>query len=176
MPKRNGIGIELLADPTRRRIIALLALRPRHASAIAEAIGLSRPATTRQLHLLEAAGLVRRSWITRDGRRRLFAIELQAIGPIAAWLAGVELDRRRSECSYAPAVLQSDVASPPIAPFGWNDPTAALQGAREKSRLIEQRQRRHGNDGLGGRSGPRPRRPAAGQRRRRCATLGAWVR
>ena len=26
MPKRNGLGIELLADPTRRQIIAVLAL------------------------------------------------------------------------------------------------------------------------------------------------------
>ena len=26
MPKRNGTGIALLADPTRRRIVALLAL------------------------------------------------------------------------------------------------------------------------------------------------------
>jgi DNA-binding MarR family transcriptional regulator len=79
--------------------MALLALRPRHAAAIAEEIGLSRPATSRQLHLMEDAGLIRRSWITRDGRRRLFTIELQSIGPITAWLAGVELDRRRSERS-----------------------------------------------------------------------------
>ena len=52
MPKRNGPGIELLADPTRRRIIAVLAIRPRRPSVVAAEIGLSRAATSRQLHLI----------------------------------------------------------------------------------------------------------------------------
>lgn len=59
MPKKNGQGVELLADPTRRRLIAAIALRPRTPSSLAQEIGLSRAATTRQLHLLEGAGLIR---------------------------------------------------------------------------------------------------------------------
>jgi DNA-binding transcriptional ArsR family regulator len=58
MPKRNGSGIELLADPTRRRIVALLALNHRRPSTLAKEIGLSRPATGRQLRLFREAGLV----------------------------------------------------------------------------------------------------------------------
>ena len=93
MPKRNGPGIELLADPTRRRIIGLLALRSLRPSTIAQEIGLNRPATTRQLHLMVEAGLVRavRSYI--DRRAVLYTIEPRSHGPITAWLAGTEVGR-----------------------------------------------------------------------------------
>jgi DNA-binding transcriptional ArsR family regulator len=92
-PKRNGQGIELLADPTRRRIIALLALRPRRPSILAEELGLSRAATTRQLRLLEVAGLIRAYRIVADGRLVLYGIERRQHGPINAWLAGTEVGR-----------------------------------------------------------------------------------
>ena len=52
MPLRMAEGIELLADPTRRHIVALLAARVWHPSDVAAAIGLSRPAVSRQLSLL----------------------------------------------------------------------------------------------------------------------------
>jgi len=35
MPRRNGQGIALLADETRRRIVALLATKPMRPSALA---------------------------------------------------------------------------------------------------------------------------------------------
>jgi DNA-binding transcriptional ArsR family regulator len=93
MPKRNGPGIELLADPTRRRIIAALAVVPRRPSILATELGLSRPATTRQLKLLRDAGLVRASRSAADGRVRLYVIEPRAHGRITAWLAGTEIGR-----------------------------------------------------------------------------------
>jgi len=93
MPKRNGPGIELLADPTRRRIVAALAVRPMRPSSLAAGLGLSRPATTRQLNLLREAGLVRASRSEADRRVRLYRIEPQAHGPITAWLAGTEVGR-----------------------------------------------------------------------------------
>jgi DNA-binding MarR family transcriptional regulator len=98
MPRRNGEGIDLLADPTRRRIVALLALataKPMmgEPTRLAKELGLSRPATSRQLHILRKAGLiaVRRGWV--DGRRRVYFIEPTRLGQIAAWLAGTELGR-----------------------------------------------------------------------------------
>jgi len=93
MPKRNGVGIELLADPTRRRIIALLAVCPRRPSTLAADIGLSRPATTRQLRILRSARLVRMHPSMLDGRVRLYDLELGARGVITAWLAGTEIGR-----------------------------------------------------------------------------------
>lgn len=93
VPKRNGAGIELLADPVRRRIIAALALHPRRPSDLALVIGLSRPATTRQLHVLRDAGLIRSSRSLADGRVILFSLEWRQHGRITAWLAGTEIGR-----------------------------------------------------------------------------------
>lgn len=93
MPRRNGQGIELLADPTRRRLMAALALRPRRPSGLAQELGLSRPATSRQLHLLRDAGLVRSSRSMADRRALLFSIDPRNHGQITAWLAGTEIGR-----------------------------------------------------------------------------------
>jgi DNA-binding transcriptional ArsR family regulator len=93
MPGRRGTGIELLADPTRRGIIALLAIRPLRASVVAERIGLSRPATSRQLRLLREAGLVRATRSRLDGRGVLFGIDPSSHGAITAWLAGTSVGR-----------------------------------------------------------------------------------
>ena len=75
------------------RIIALLAVRPRRPSTLASEIGLSRPATTRQLRLLRDAGLVRMHPSMLDGRVRLYDLEPRARGVITAWLAGTEVGR-----------------------------------------------------------------------------------
>ena len=93
MPRRNGTGIDLLADPTRRAIVALLALGVGQPSRVADEIGRSRPATTRQLRLLERAGLIaaRRHYV--DGRRVVYFIEPRRLGQITAWLAGTEAGR-----------------------------------------------------------------------------------
>ena len=91
MPKRAAEGIELLADPTRRRIVALIAGRVWHPADIADAVGLSRPAVSRQLRLLAGAGLLTCRWSGIDGRRRDYAIDPAMQEPIIAWLAGVDL-------------------------------------------------------------------------------------
>ena len=93
MPKRNGAGIELLADPTRRRLVAAIALRPRRPSSLAAEVGLSRPATTRQLRLLEEASLIRGTTFIADRRGVLFTIDARSHGQITAWLAGTEIGR-----------------------------------------------------------------------------------
>ena len=93
MPQRSGPGIELLADPTRRRIVALLAVRALRPSTIATEIGLSRPATTRQLRLLRDAGLIRSAPSLADRRAVLYRIEPRQHGPITAWLAGTAVGR-----------------------------------------------------------------------------------
>lgn len=94
MPRRAAHGIELLADPTRRRIVALIAMRVRHPAAIAGELGLSRPATSRQLRLMTEAGLLRWTWSKLDRRSRFYIIDPRMQAPITAWLAGVDLARR----------------------------------------------------------------------------------
>jgi DNA-binding transcriptional ArsR family regulator len=98
MPRRNGPGIALLADETRRRIGALLAAGPMRPSALARELSLSRPSVSRQLALLHQARLVRRQTSTADRRDFLYSIEPEAKGRIIAWLAGTEvgLEARQS--------------------------------------------------------------------------------
>lgn len=93
MPKRNGQGIDLLADPTRRAIVAQIALGFGLPSKIAKEIGRSRPATSRQLRLLREAGLISARHDYADGRRVVYYIEPRKLGQIAAWLAGTEVGR-----------------------------------------------------------------------------------
>jgi DNA-binding transcriptional ArsR family regulator len=93
MPKRNGTGIDLLADPTRRAIVALLALGVGQPSKIALEIGRSRPATSRQLRLLHKAGLISVRHHYVDGRRVVYFIDPKRHGQITAWLAGTEVGR-----------------------------------------------------------------------------------
>jgi DNA-binding transcriptional ArsR family regulator len=98
MPRRAAEGIELLADPTRRRIIALIADRVWHPADIAQAIELSRPAVSRQLRLLTDAGLVRWRWSRIDLRSREYFIDPAMQPAIIAWLAGVDLRSVRPIC------------------------------------------------------------------------------
>ena len=93
MPKRNGHGIDLLADPTRRAIVALLALGVGQPSMVAREIGRSRPATSRQLRILRKAGLISVRHHYVDGRRVVYFIEPRRLGQITAWLAGTEVGR-----------------------------------------------------------------------------------
>lgn len=88
MTRRMGSGIDLLADETRRTMIALLALRPRHPTELSRELGLSLPAVSRQLRLLTDAGLVRVARSRLDGRRRVYTVDPIRHGRITAWLAG----------------------------------------------------------------------------------------
>jgi DNA-binding transcriptional ArsR family regulator len=96
MPARNGEGIELLADPTRRRIIALIAGRVRRPTDMAAALGISPAAVSRQLRLLLLAGLIRWRWSLLDRRSRDYFIDPVMEAPILAWLAGVDLRHARA--------------------------------------------------------------------------------
>ena len=98
MPRRAAEGIELLADPTRRRIVALIADRVWHPADIAAALELSRPAISRQLRLETDAGLLRWKRSAFDLRSREYMIEPGMQPAIIAWLAGVDLRNVRPTC------------------------------------------------------------------------------
>jgi Bacterial regulatory protein, arsR family len=121
MPKRTTNGIEMLADPTRRRIVALIATGTGRPARIADAIGLSRPATSRQLRLLVRAGLLRWTWSALDLRGRFYVVDPRMQGPIIAWLAGVELGRHgpfRSLSWSTPANVAQRATDPPESSAG----------------------------------------------------------
>jgi predicted transcriptional regulator len=102
MPHRSGAGIALLADPTRRRIIAALAMGPRRPSRLASELELSPQAIARQMRLLEEAGLIVGHRVPGDGRAVLYTINARRHGAITAWLAGTEVGLAESQAGPLP--------------------------------------------------------------------------
>src|SRR5262245_65395061 len=74
----------VLADPTRRQILDLLAERDRSAGELGAAFPVSQPAISRHLRVLREAGLVR---VRGDGQRRIYRLEPRPLAEVDAWLA-----------------------------------------------------------------------------------------
>jgi len=72
-----------LADPTRRAILARLALGETSVTELAKPFAMSLPAVSKHLKVLERAGLIARS---RDAQWRPCRIEPRALKDIDAWL------------------------------------------------------------------------------------------
>jgi len=74
---------EALADPTRRRILELLAGGERSAGDIAGEFAISRPGVSRHLRVLREAGLVR---VRGEGQRRLYSVDPAPLAEVEAWV------------------------------------------------------------------------------------------
>ena len=72
-----------LADPTRRAILARLALGETSVSKLAEPFEMSLPAVSKHLKVLERAGLITRS---RDAQMRPCKIDARALKEADGWL------------------------------------------------------------------------------------------
>jgi DNA-binding transcriptional ArsR family regulator len=74
---------ELIAQPTRRRILDLLRERARPVGELVELLGLSQPGVSKHLRVLRDAGLVR---VRRDAQRRWYELEPEPLAELDAWL------------------------------------------------------------------------------------------
>ncbi|WP_041373304.1 ArsR/SmtB family transcription factor [Phenylobacterium zucineum] len=75
-----------LADPNRRRVVELLAQRPRAAGELARELGVSAPAMSRHLKSLRAGGLVEESHPEFDARVRIYALRPEPMVHLLRWL------------------------------------------------------------------------------------------
>lgn len=75
-----------LADPHRRRVVELLARRPRPAGELARELDLSPPAMSRHLKTLRATGLVEESHPEFDARVRIYALRPEPMVHLLRWL------------------------------------------------------------------------------------------
>jgi DNA-binding transcriptional ArsR family regulator len=76
-----------VSDPTRRRILELLARDELSVSALCAEFDLTQPAVSKHLRILREAGLVS---VRSEGRFRRYAIEPRALEPVRDWLAHFE--------------------------------------------------------------------------------------
>src|SRR4051794_10462022 len=74
-------ALAALSDPTRRLVFERILASPRPVTAIAEGMRVSRPAVSQHLKVLKDAGLITER---RDGARRLYAANPQALGELRA--------------------------------------------------------------------------------------------
>ena len=82
-PERLDATFAALADPTRRAILARLALGEASVTELAEPFAMSQPAISKHLKVLERAGLVSRG---RDAQRRPCRLEAKPLAEATEWL------------------------------------------------------------------------------------------
>ena len=75
---------EVLAEPTRRRILDLLRERPRLVGELTAELGLSQPGTSKHLKVLRDAGLVK---VRADAQRRWYELDPAPLAEVDEWLA-----------------------------------------------------------------------------------------
>lgn len=79
-----GIAVlEVLAEPTRRRILDALRAGERSVGALVEQVGMHQPGVSRHLKVLRDAGLVE---VRRDAQRRLYRLRPEPLMELDAWL------------------------------------------------------------------------------------------
>jgi DNA-binding transcriptional ArsR family regulator len=82
-PSALDVAFSALADPTRRAILARLALGETTVNELAEPFDMSLPNISKHLKVLEHAGLISRS---RDAQRRPCKIEPAPLREVSAWI------------------------------------------------------------------------------------------
>jgi DNA-binding transcriptional ArsR family regulator len=98
-------SFEALAEPTRRRIVELLADGERAAGEIVAEFDVSAPAISQHLRVLRDAGLVR---VRVDAQRRIYGLDPAGLAEIDGWLERVRrfwsarLDSLERELAKAP--------------------------------------------------------------------------
>ena len=80
-----------LADPTRRRVVDLLRLRPLRAGELASACRMSPPAMSRHLRVLRSKGLVEEEHTQpQDTRLRVYRLRRRPFTELQHWIQQVE--------------------------------------------------------------------------------------
>ena len=110
-PDRLDATFAALADPTRRAILARLATGEASVSELAAPFGISQPAISKHLRVLERAGLVTSTIAAQRRPRRMQA------APIVEAVAWLERHREIWEANYArlDALLEEMKAAKPKA-------------------------------------------------------------
>jgi DNA-binding transcriptional ArsR family regulator len=123
-----------LADPTRRAILARLALGESSVTELAAPFEMSMPAVSKHLRVLERAGLVERG---RDAQFRPCRLRAQPLETAASW---IETYRRFWEESFDRLDdylqrLQQEQGSPPGMP-PVDLPPGARVGAKQRAATV----------------------------------------
>jgi len=87
---RIVVALKALAEPSRLRAVAAIAVEPRTGTELCELLGLGAATISHHMARLEAAGIVR---VAREGQRRRYSLDRRGMQQLAS-SASVEIDRR----------------------------------------------------------------------------------
>jgi DNA-binding transcriptional ArsR family regulator len=79
-----SLTFDVVAEPTRRRILDLLRDRDRPVGELVHALGISQPGVSKHLRVLRDAGLVR---VRQQAQQRWYQLDAAPLAEIDAWLA-----------------------------------------------------------------------------------------
>lgn len=74
---------DVLAEPSRRRILDLLLERPRSVNELVDQLGLTQPGTSKHLKVLRDSGLVQ---VRQEAQRRWYELRPEPLLEIDSWL------------------------------------------------------------------------------------------
>lgn len=75
---------EILAEPSRRRVLDLLRQQEHTVNELVDALDMSQPAVSKHLRVLRDAGLVD---VRVDAQRRIYTLRAEPLADLDAWLA-----------------------------------------------------------------------------------------
>ncbi|HEY6531574.1 MAG TPA: metalloregulator ArsR/SmtB family transcription factor [Acidimicrobiales bacterium] len=76
--------LDVIAEPTRRRILDHVREQERSVGELVELTGMNQPGVSRHLRVLRDAGLVE---VRTDAQRRIYSLRAQPLAELDAWLA-----------------------------------------------------------------------------------------
>src|SRR5258705_10638412 len=76
---------QILADPTRRRIVDALRDGERSVNELVQVVNIGQPGVSRQLQILEDADFV---ILPPEGRRRMYALRPDRLRELSEWVTG----------------------------------------------------------------------------------------
>lgn len=89
----------VIADPTRRRIVRILAEQTHTVGAVVEKLGMSQPTISKHLKVLRDADVVS---VTVEGQRRLYSLNPEVFATVTEWInETVQIALRASEAPVA---------------------------------------------------------------------------
>src|SRR5262245_16726949 len=100
-----------LADPTRRAILARLALGDASVTELAEPFAISQPAVSKHLKILQRAGLIH---VGQDAQRRPRRLDGRPLAEASAWLEHYRAAWERSFQRLDSLLDEMQRASPPL--------------------------------------------------------------
>ena len=74
---------QAIADPTRRKIIQMIAKESLNLNAVADRFEISRPAVSKHIKILAECGLIT---IKQEGRERFCKANLKPLGKVSHWV------------------------------------------------------------------------------------------